>query len=83
MGRTAGSRFVVRKSQNSFGQKKALIAAATWSVRSVNDLGVGGGCWGEGESVQAAAVRIMRRAQWFFMSLPIARRWAVVGALLS
>ena len=32
MGRTAGSRFVVRKSQNSFGQKKPLIEAATWSV---------------------------------------------------
>ena len=42
------------------------------------------GVGGVGEDVQAAAVRIMRRAQWFFMSLPITRRrWAVVGALLS
>lgn len=30
MGRTAWSRFVVRKSQNSFGQKKAEIEAAIW-----------------------------------------------------
>lgn len=37
MGRTAWSRFVVRKSQNSFGQKKPLIEAATWSMG-------GGGC---------------------------------------
>ncbi len=36
MGRTAGSRFVVRKSQNSFGQKKALIEAAIWSVRGIS-----------------------------------------------
>ena len=33
MGRTAGSRFVVRKSQNIFGQKKAEIEATVWSVR--------------------------------------------------
>ena len=38
MGRTARSRFVVRKSQKSFGQKKALIEAAIWS-------GVGKGGW--------------------------------------
>ena len=30
MGRTAWSRFVVRKSQNNFGQKKAEIEAAIW-----------------------------------------------------
>jgi len=32
MGRTLPSRFVVRKSQNTFGQKKPDIEAATWSV---------------------------------------------------
>jgi hypothetical protein len=31
-GFTAKSRFLVRKSQNIFGQKKPSIAAATWSV---------------------------------------------------
>ena len=31
-GRTAWSRFVVRKSQKSFGQKNPLIEAAIWSV---------------------------------------------------
>ena len=37
---------------------------------------------GKGD-VQAAAVRIMRRAQWFLISLPIAwRRWAAMAALL-
>lgn len=42
MGRTAGSRFVVRKSQNNFGQKKAQIEAAIWSVCGVNKWVVGG-----------------------------------------
>lgn len=44
--------------------------------------GGNGGLFGEGEgdNIQAAAVRMMRRAQWFFMSLPIAWRWTVVGA---
>lgn len=57
-GRTARSRLVVRKSQNSFGQKKALIEAAIWSARGVlelvcvrvRDVGEGGertGCGGE------------------------------------
>lgn len=31
-GRTAGSRFVVRKSQKSLGQKKAEMEATVWSV---------------------------------------------------
>ena len=30
------------------------------------------------EDIQAAAVRMMRRAQWFFISLPIARRKTTV-----
>lgn len=82
-GRTAGSRFVVRKSQKSFGQKKAKMEAAVWSVWSCQSVSrsVGqwmDGCrWGKlGENVQAAAVRIMRRAQWFLISLPIT--WAMV-----
>ena len=45
-GRTAGSRFVVRKSQNNFGQKKAKIEAAVWSVET--SVGGGGGLRGEG-----------------------------------
>ncbi len=40
MGRTAGSRFVVKKSQNSFGQKKAKIEAAVWSVKEYVLVGV-------------------------------------------
>ena len=32
MGRTAGSRLVVRKSQNTLGQKNPSRAAAIWSV---------------------------------------------------
>ena len=56
-GRTAGSRFVVRKSQKSFGQKKAKMEAAVWSVLSCQLVMVGGwvgvdggertGCGGE------------------------------------
>ena len=43
-------------------------------TRGVN-LCVRVGNLGEGEgNVQVAAVRMMRRAQWFFMSLPITRR---------
>lgn len=68
-GRTAGSRFVVRKSQKSFGQKKAKMEAAVWSVgscqsvsRSVSGwMGVDWGSWGErtgcgGEDYEAGPV---------------------------
>lgn len=54
-GRTAGSRFVVRKSQNSLGQKKAKSEAAVWSVRGERQWPAGAwvlkgrhtGCGGE------------------------------------
>ena len=48
MGRTAGSRFVVRKSQNIFGQKKPLIEAAIWSVRGFLVSRCSLGFWGKG-----------------------------------
>ena len=41
-GRTAGSRFVVRKSQNSLGQKKAKREAAVWSVKGESQWVVSG-----------------------------------------
>ncbi len=70
MGFMAGSRVLVRKSQRILGQKMAWREAASWSRGG----GLVGGCGrGRGE-VQMAAVRMMRRAQWFLMSLPMVRR---------
>ena len=45
-GRTAGSRLVVRKSQNTLGQKNPSRAAAIWSVEGGGILLVVG--WEEG-----------------------------------
>lgn len=69
MGRTAPSRFVVRKSQKTLGQKKPSRDAAIWS-KSICQLSVKEKLDVEASS-QAAAVRIIRRAQWFFMSFPM------------
>lgn len=69
MGRTAPSRFVVRKSQKTFGQKKPSKDAAIWSYKNLSAFSQ------ETLDVeacsQAAAVRIIRRAQWFLMSFPM------------
>lgn len=69
MGRTAPSRFVVRKSQKTFGQKKPSKDAAIWSNKNLSAFSQ--------ETLdmeacsQAAAVRMIRRAQWFLMSFPM------------
>lgn len=68
---TAPSRFLVRKSQKILGQKKASMAAHIWSKgHSVIGCSAFGGL--RHQNSQAAAVRTMRRAQWFLISFPMA-----------
>lgn len=74
-GFTAASKFLVRKSKKNLGQKKPSIAPASWSGRLcqslallIRDLAT--------LDLQHADVRIMSRAQWFFISLPMLLRGA-------
>jgi len=71
IGRTAGSRVLVRKSQRILGQKKAWTAAVTWSVfvmlvSCLLILTFGCCC-----NLQAADERTTSLAQWFLISLPM------------
>lgn len=78
-GFTAPSRFVVMKSQRSFGQIKPSMALPTWTEKmSVSLFFFFFGCSDDGLNIQAAAVRTINRAQWFLMSLPIAINYAVL-----
>jgi hypothetical protein len=68
-GATAASRFLEIKSQKTLGQIKPSIALATWSVCILSVLVSSWEFWVS--NVQADAVRIINRPQWFLMSLPI------------
>lgn len=79
-GFTAPSRFLVRKSQKILGQNMHCRAAAIWSVQRkghvslCGSVGLERGQLREKRDVQVAAVRMTRRAQWFLINLPMAKR---------
>ena len=73
IGLTAPSKFLVRKSQNTLGQKKPWRAAATWSAQESQSRSQ----FARRNNLQAAAVSMIRRARWFLMSLPIAEKMVV------
>jgi len=70
IGFTAPSRLYVRKSQNILGQKKHSSAAAIWSVSLLWLVQRFLRCYVE-RNIQAPAVRMMSRAQWFLINLPM------------